>query len=153
MTRLQRKISPIFSATLTHPRTRDARRRVAEFARRVRGAPHRVLYFHQVDDPYGHLVAQVLGELAARYDVVLEPHLVGPPPDDARPHLDGEGWREEVEENRRVLMKSGLWGVPSFRLLGERSQPDFCTWGQDRLWLVEEIARRRAPCGPAVSSA
>jgi hypothetical protein len=29
---------------------------LAELGRRVRGAPHRVLYFHQVDDPYGHLV-------------------------------------------------------------------------------------------------
>ena len=70
--------------------------------------------------------------------------------DDARPHLDGEGWREEVEENRRVLMKSGLWGVPSFRLLGEGDEPDFSTWGQDRLWLVEEILRRRvAPTDPS----
>ena len=86
MSRLQRKLSPFFSATLTHPRTRGARRRLAE---------------------------------------------VG----------------------RRVLMKSGLWGVPSFRLLGEGGEPDFCTWGQGRLWLVEEILRRRAPRGPAVSSA
>jgi 2-hydroxychromene-2-carboxylate isomerase len=30
----------------------------------------------------------VLGELAARYDVVVEPHLVGPPPDDAAPERE-----------------------------------------------------------------
>jgi 2-hydroxychromene-2-carboxylate isomerase len=85
MSRLQRKLSPLLSATLTHPRTRDARRRLADLHRRVRSAPHRVLYFHQVDDPYGHLAAQVLGELVTRYEIVLEPHLVGPPPDDAAP--------------------------------------------------------------------
>jgi 2-hydroxychromene-2-carboxylate isomerase len=49
-----------------------------------------------------------------------------------------------------VLTESGLWGVPSFRLLGESSESDFCTWGQDRLWLVEEIVRRRvAPTDPS----
>jgi 2-hydroxychromene-2-carboxylate isomerase len=88
MSRLQRKLSPFVSATLTHPRTRQVRRRLAELGRRVRGAPHRVRYFHQVDDPYSHLVAQRLGELVARYDVVLEPHLVGPPPDDAAPERE-----------------------------------------------------------------
>ncbi|RIK93830.1 MAG: 2-hydroxychromene-2-carboxylate isomerase, partial [Proteobacteria bacterium] len=67
------------------PRTRDARRWLAERARRLRGAPHRVLYFHQADDPYGQLAAQALGELVRRYDVELAPRLVGPPPDDAAP--------------------------------------------------------------------
>jgi len=88
MSRLRRKLSPIVSGTLTHPRTRAARRMAAEWARRLRGEPHRVRYFHQVDDPYGHLVAQVLGELAGRYAVVIEPHLVGPPPDEAAPERD-----------------------------------------------------------------
>ncbi len=61
----------------------------------------------------------------------------------ARGHLDREGWREELEENRRSLFAMGLWGVPSFRLLGDDREPDFCTWGQDRLWLVEQNIRRR----------
>jgi len=39
-------------------------------------------YFHQADDPYSHLVAQVLGRLAARYGEEIRPWLV-PPPDDA----------------------------------------------------------------------
>lgn len=51
----------------------------------MQGEPHRVLYFHQADDPYGHLAAQALDELVRRYDVVLAPHLVGPPGDDAAP--------------------------------------------------------------------
>jgi 2-hydroxychromene-2-carboxylate isomerase/glutathione S-transferase len=85
LSRLARRISPLFSAALTDPRTRRLRRAVAEQGRRIRRQPHRIRYFHQVDDPYSHLAAQVLSEMVARYDVELEPHLVGPPPDDAAP--------------------------------------------------------------------
>jgi 2-hydroxychromene-2-carboxylate isomerase len=62
---------------------------------------------------------------------------------EARPHLDREGWRDALEENRRALLDAGLWGVPCFRLVGTGGAPDFCTWGQDRLWLVEAEIRRR----------
>jgi len=62
---------------------------------------------------------------------------------EAQAHLDGEGWRSELEANRRAAFELGLWGVPSFRLIGPEGEPDFCTWGQDRIWLLEqEIARR-----------
>jgi 2-hydroxychromene-2-carboxylate isomerase len=61
---------------------------------------------------------------------------------DAR--VDRDGWRDELEQNRQTLFELGLWGVPSFRLLGDEGEPDFCTWGQDRLWLVEREIRRRA---------
>jgi 2-hydroxychromene-2-carboxylate isomerase len=67
---------------------------------------------------------------------------------DARPHLDREGWREALEDNRRALFDAGLWGVPSFRLLGDDGAPDFVTWGQDRLWLVEAEVRRRLAVPP-----
>jgi 2-hydroxychromene-2-carboxylate isomerase len=63
--------------------------------------------------------------------------------EEALPHLDGETWRAELEENRRALFESGLWGVPSFRLLGSDGESTFCTWGQDRIWRVEEEIRRR----------
>jgi 2-hydroxychromene-2-carboxylate isomerase len=68
--------------------------------------------------------------------------------EEAREHLDGEGWREEIEENRRRLLEMGLWGVPSFRLRGPEGAPDFCTWGQDRIWRVEEEIRRRLGSPP-----
>ena len=42
-------------------------------------------YFHDASDPYSHLVAQVLPQLVARYDIELVPHLVSPPPDWAAP--------------------------------------------------------------------
>lgn len=41
-----------------------------------------------------------------------------------------------AERNRVALFEHGLWGVPSFTL-GE-----FATWGQDRLWMIEELLRR-----------
>jgi 2-hydroxychromene-2-carboxylate isomerase len=64
---------------------------------------------------------------------------------DVLPHLDGEDWREEVEHNRDTLSGLGLWGVPSFRLLGPEGSPEYATWGQDRIWRVEqEIVRRLA---------
>jgi 2-hydroxychromene-2-carboxylate isomerase len=85
VTSVARCIAPSLIGALTSPRTRAARRWLAEQRRRLAGAPHRVLYFHQTDDPYSQLAAQVLPELLARYDVVLEPHLVGPPSDAAAP--------------------------------------------------------------------
>ena len=64
--------------------------------------------------------------------------------DEARDHLDRDtGWREELEANRQELLALGLWGVPSFRLRGRPGEPDFATWGQDRLWRVEAEVRAR----------
>jgi 2-hydroxychromene-2-carboxylate isomerase len=53
------------------------------------------------------------------------------------------GWQEELEANRKQLFALGLWGVPSFRLLGRPGEADYSTWGQDRLWRVEQEIRRR----------
>jgi 2-hydroxychromene-2-carboxylate isomerase len=63
--------------------------------------------------------------------------------DEALTHLDREGWRDELELNREQLLALGLWGVPSFRLLGRPGEADYSTWGQDRLWRVEQEIRRR----------
>jgi 2-hydroxychromene-2-carboxylate isomerase len=48
----------------------------AERARIRAGQPHRLEYFHQVDDAYSYLAAQALRPLLAHYDVELVPHLV-----------------------------------------------------------------------------
>jgi 2-hydroxychromene-2-carboxylate isomerase len=86
--RAVRRLRPLLIQALTSPRTRTARRTVHEIGRRLRGAPHRVHYFHQVDDPYSQLVAQVLPAFVARYAVELVPHLVPPPPADAAPERE-----------------------------------------------------------------
>ncbi len=85
MSSLARRISPHVIGVLTSPHTRAVRRWLVEQRRRLRREPQRVLYFHQIDDPYSQLAAQVLPELLARYEVELVPHLVGPPSDAAAP--------------------------------------------------------------------
>lgn len=47
--------------------------------------------------------------------------------------LDDSAWRTMASANREALLDSGLWGVPSFRVVGYPS-----VWGQDRLWMIEK---------------
>lgn len=54
---------------------------------------------------------------------------------EAKIHLGSEDWRAEAEANRAEMMNYGIWGVPSFRV-GET-----ITWGQDRLWFIEETLK------------
>jgi len=56
----------------------------------------------------------------------------------ARQQLDTDTWRAEAEANRAEMMALGVWGVPSFRV------GDVITWGQDRLWVIEEELKRQA---------
>jgi len=51
---------------------------------------------------------------------------------DAQQALRDDAWRQTAERNREAMFDLGLWGVPSFRV-GTRS-----TWGQDRLWIVQD---------------
>ncbi len=69
----------------------QARREKAEARRRRRGEPHVVDYFHQLDDPYSHLTAQVLATFAERYDVVLRLHLVRASGGASQPELEKLG--------------------------------------------------------------
>ncbi|HKI75106.1 MAG TPA: DsbA family protein [Pseudomonadales bacterium] len=55
------------------------RRRRARLRRRLRGERPAVHYFHQVDDPYSHLVVQKLETLRSRYPIPFDVHLVGSP--------------------------------------------------------------------------
>jgi 2-hydroxychromene-2-carboxylate isomerase len=70
---------------LTSPRVRDIGRGLRSTARRLRGAPALVEYFHQVDDPYSHLVLQALPALASNYACRLEMNLASPPDDSVAP--------------------------------------------------------------------
>lgn len=64
------------------------KRAKAEKHRLASGLPHQVHYFHQVDDPYSHLVAQALPRILARYNIELTAHVVSPPPNSAAPERD-----------------------------------------------------------------
>jgi 2-hydroxychromene-2-carboxylate isomerase len=66
----------ILMRRIADPRLREQRRAAAEAARRKAKRPHEVLYFHQPDDPYSHLAAQVLRGFVDRYDVRLLPRVV-----------------------------------------------------------------------------
>ena len=62
---------------------------------------------------------------------------------EAQHHLGEAGWADILEENRLAMYKAGLWGVPSFRLLGPGGEQLLALWGQDRLWLfAREIHRQ-----------
>ena len=56
---------------------------------------------------------------------------------EALTYLDTKDWEAEIENNRLQLLESGLWGVPSFRLLGPRGKELYSAWGRDRIWLLE----------------
>ena len=65
------------------------KRRIKEEKKRVQEkSPHRVEYFHYVDDPYSHLAAQILQAFVARYNIELSCYLVSEPPGDNAPELD-----------------------------------------------------------------
>ncbi len=57
-------------------------------------------------------------------------------PADVKAALADTSWRERVERHRKALYEVGLWGVPTFvlRVNGQRC----ATWGQDRLWVIED---------------
>ena len=51
-------------------------------------------------------------------------------------------WEVWAEENRQQMMKSDLWGVPSYRLLDETGRELFSCWGRDRIWLLAHEIQR-----------
>ena len=96
-----------FSTHLLDERRRDKARARAERERQRNGEPHRIEFFHQVDDPYSHLLAQALAELHKRYEVEVATWLVEPPEDWAAPAralLDAYS----LVDARRLAEKAGL---------------------------------------------
>jgi 2-hydroxychromene-2-carboxylate isomerase len=53
------------------------------------------------------------------------------------------GWEDTLENNRLAMYNSGLWGVPSFRLLDAAGEQILALWGQDRLWLIAREIQRQ----------
>lgn len=96
-----------FSTHLLGERRQEKARTRAERERRRRGEPHRIEFFHQVDDPYSHLLAQALVKVQERYDVEVLTWLVEPPEDWAAPAralLDSYS----LVDARRLAVKAGL---------------------------------------------
>ena len=70
--------SKLMTRLFTRQRMR-AKREKAESRRKKANEPHRIEYFHQLEDGYSHLAAQVLKSFAERYNVELICHLVKGP--------------------------------------------------------------------------
>lgn len=86
-------IGTAVSSVLTSPALRDGRRLLASARRRLSGAAAQVHYFHQADDPYSHLLVQLLPRLLERYRIELQVHLVPAPEDSAAPdRVRLQGW-------------------------------------------------------------
>lgn len=65
------------------------KRRIKQEKQRVnQKLPHRIEYFHFVDDPYSHLTAQILETFSARYNIQLTCYLVSKPPGDNAPEFE-----------------------------------------------------------------
>lgn len=63
----------------------EKRRQKAERARQKAARPHVVDYFHQIEDGYSYLAAQVLSQFTERYNIELRCHLVRGPEGDNAP--------------------------------------------------------------------
>ena len=86
-------IGTAISSVLTSPTLRDTRRLLASAKRRLTGSAAQVHYFHQADDPYSHLLVQLLPGLLERYRIELQVHLVPAPEDSAAPDRARlQGW-------------------------------------------------------------
>ena len=77
--RLRRWLASQMMRRMADPERRSRRRQKLEQRRRKSGRPHRVEYFHQVEDAYSHLAAQLLQPLLDTYEIELVTQLVAGP--------------------------------------------------------------------------
>lgn len=124
------------TAALTSPTRRRLARDMAALRVRLGGERPTVRYFHQADDPYSHLAAQMLPRLRARYNVEIETWLVSPPEDSAAPdreRLRAYGLRDAA----RLARARGL-GFPANATL-----PDADTTRRLQTVLADALERGR----------
>jgi 2-hydroxychromene-2-carboxylate isomerase len=86
--RLYRWLGSKMTAKWSDPARLIKKRRQAEKIRLKGKLPHRVEYYHQIDDAYSHLSAQILQQFLDSYDVELVPMLAGPPTGANAPELE-----------------------------------------------------------------
>lgn len=78
-TPLRRWLTSRIAMLMNSERRFEKRRKKAERARQKAGRRHVVDYFHQTEDGYSYLAAQILSQFVKRYDVELRCHLVRGP--------------------------------------------------------------------------
>jgi 2-hydroxychromene-2-carboxylate isomerase len=166
---LRRLVGYVSNRTID-PARRAKRRERAEATRRKTGAPHRVEYFHQYDDPYSHLAQQVLPVLQDRYDIDLVVHQIRASGGKNQPELEMlDAWARRDAE--LIAPHYGL--VPPSQLTDRQdAAPDAATldagsarlaklghysgamfhyggewfWGVDRLFYLEQWLRDLGAC-------
>ena len=112
-------VSRLVTPIVTSAARRDLMRRLRGLRRRLRGDRPTVHYFHQADDPYSHLAAQILAPLSARYGVGVRPWLVSAPDDSAAPER-GRLNAYALRDAPRVAAEYGL----AFPASAEAPSPD-----------------------------
>lgn len=80
-------LSRTITSIITSPTLRGFNRARHGLARAF-GGPAVVHYFHQLDDPYSRLAAQLLPALAETYKIVVKSHIVSPPDKAAAPEYE-----------------------------------------------------------------
>ncbi len=80
-----RRLRPYIISFILSRRFRAVRRARYMLRHMFSSAPHKVYFFHQMDDPYSHVVAQALPMLKARYQIDLQVIAVNAPDDDVAP--------------------------------------------------------------------
>ena len=79
------RVRPVVTAALTSQWAKKLRFGLHDVQRRVSGTGHEIYFFLQIDDPYSHLLAQVLPDLVSRYDINIHVVPVNEPEDDVAP--------------------------------------------------------------------
>lgn len=82
---MKSSLRPLITSVSTGRRLQNIRRGLHEMKRRVSGRSHQVVCFHQIDDPYSHLLAQAMARVQSSYDIDIQLRIVPPPADDAAP--------------------------------------------------------------------
>ena len=73
---LANRIAPYLTSAVSSQRTLELRRAWQELKRKRRGQTHEVLLFHKVNDPYSHLLLQMLQRLRGDFDIKVKPQII-----------------------------------------------------------------------------
>jgi len=109
------KIATLAARVMTSAGLKKFKYGVADAKRKITRSPHEVHYFHQVDDPYSHLMAQVLVNFQAAYNVEVRIHLVDIPADDVAPERD-----DLINYSRRDAAKIAPYHKLTFTNIGRQ---------------------------------
>lgn len=74
---LANRITPHIVSLISSDELQSLQRKYREFNRKRQGRTHEVLFFHKVDDPYSHLLLQMLQQLMSDFDIKVKPHIIG----------------------------------------------------------------------------